>query len=147
MPLYGGLPTASNLEQMLKSGFFIWAAGIEDTFITEPSKRTGRTLDEYEPRINAWYAGMLGWWPPHKRGWRGFAQVLVSLARAVCLTHRAIKEVDDDLVCVHVDPADLYFTKDPGLQEEAKLRQSIVFLARDLVSGHVDRDHPLWPWL
>src|SRR5438874_12789680 len=48
MPLYGGLPTASNLEQMLKPGVFIWAAGIEDTFITEPNKRTGRTLDEYE---------------------------------------------------------------------------------------------------
>src|SRR2546421_6975385 len=27
---------------------FIWATGIEDTFIVEPHPRTGRTLDEYE---------------------------------------------------------------------------------------------------
>ena len=29
------------------SAGFIWAAGIEDTFIIEPNRRTGRTLDEY----------------------------------------------------------------------------------------------------
>lgn len=29
-------------------GRFAWAVGIEDTFISEPSRRTGRTLDEYE---------------------------------------------------------------------------------------------------
>jgi|DewCreStandDraft_5_1066085.scaffolds.fasta_scaffold00194_21 beta-glucosidase len=27
---------------------FIWATGIEDTFVTQPHPRTGRTLDEYE---------------------------------------------------------------------------------------------------
>ena len=27
---------------------FLWATGIEDTFITEPDPGTGRTLDEYE---------------------------------------------------------------------------------------------------
>ena len=26
-----------------------------------------------EPRITAWYCGKLGWWPPYRRGWRGFA--------------------------------------------------------------------------
>jgi beta-glucosidase len=32
----------------LKADAFHWLAGIEDTFITAPSPRTGRTLDEYE---------------------------------------------------------------------------------------------------
>src|SRR5687768_15588450 len=27
---------------------FLWATGIEDTFIQDPSPRTGRTLEEYE---------------------------------------------------------------------------------------------------
>lgn len=254
MPLYGGLPKRSDLSQLLKPDVFLWATGIEDTFITEPSKRTGRSLDEYEltghymrwredldliaslgvpcarygipwfkvqpepdrwdwswpdqtfdhmlkagvepivdlvhygvpswlgkglldeefpermaeygarvaerykgrirwytplnePRINAWYAGMLGWWPPYKRGWRGFAQVLVSVARAVCLTHRALKEVDDQIVCLHVDPADLYFTRDPSLKGEVQMRQQVVFLALDLITGRINRDHALWPWL
>ena len=254
MPLYGGLPQAANLDTLLQPDVFLWATGIEDTFIIEPNKRTGRILDEYEltdhyerwredialmaslgvpcarygipwyriqptpdtwdwswpdqtidlmlrrgiepivdlvhygvpawlsrglvdvefpsrmaeyaarvaerykgrlrwytplnePRVNAWYAGMLGWWPPHMRGWRGFSRVLVSLARAVCLTHRALKEVDDQIVCVHVEPADLYFTNDPSLQAEVEMRQRAVFLALDLITGRVDREHPLWQWL
>lgn len=250
----GGLPAASRLHTLLQPDTFLWATGIEDTFIVEPSKKTGRILDEYEltghydrwqedislmatlgvrcarygipwfrvqptantwdwtwpdqtfeamlvrgiepivdlvhygvppwiegglldpdfpermagygarvaerykgrllwytplnePRINAWYAGMLGWWPPHKRGWKGFTKILLSIARAVCLTHRALKEVDPEIVCVHVDPADLYFTKDPGLQDEVDMRQQAVFLALDLAMGRVDHEHPLWNWL
>jgi len=27
---------------------FLWAVGIEDTFIIQPHRRTGRLLDEYE---------------------------------------------------------------------------------------------------
>jgi beta-glucosidase len=41
------------LRQSLLSGLtapdaFLWATGIEDTFITAPWPKTGRTLDEYE---------------------------------------------------------------------------------------------------
>ncbi|MEA2554489.1 MAG: beta-glucosidase [Fimbriimonadaceae bacterium] len=254
MPFYGGLPKRSNLDDLLQPDVFLWATGIEDTFITDPSKRTGRILDEYEltghydrwredldlmaslgvsaarygipwyrvqpspdrwdwtwpdqtfdhmmkrgvepivdlvhygvpswlegglldhdypsrmaeygarvaeryrgrirwytplnePRINAWYSGMIGWWPPYRRGWKGFAQVLFSIARAVSLTHRALKEVDPEITCVHVDPADLYFTRDPSLEQETAFRQELVFLALDLISGRVDSKHPLWSWL
>ena len=38
-----------------------------------------------EPRITAWYCGKLGWWPPYRRGWRGFVAVML----AVCPWHRA----------------------------------------------------------
>ena len=248
------LPKKSELDGWMQPNTFLWATGIEDTFIIEPNTRTGRTLDEYEltghysrwredislmaslgvscarygipwyrvqpeidkwdwswpdqtfelmldkgvdpivdlvhygvpswlsgglfdpdfplrmaeyaahvaerykgrlhwytplnePRINAWYAGMLGWWPPHKRGWRGFARVLLSIARAICLTHRALKSVDKEIVCVHVDPADLYFTLDPSLNQEVEMRQEIVFLALDLITGRVNAQHALWSWL
>ena len=40
--------TRSNLERLVDPGSFQWLAGIEDTFITAPSPKTGRTLDEYE---------------------------------------------------------------------------------------------------
>jgi beta-glucosidase/6-phospho-beta-glucosidase/beta-galactosidase len=40
--------TRSNLARCTAPDAFLWAAGIEDTFITAPSPRTGRTLDEYE---------------------------------------------------------------------------------------------------
>src|SRR4051794_31990537 len=48
MPLYGGLPKRSDLDRILQPDTFLWATGIEDTFITEPSKKTGRSLDEYK---------------------------------------------------------------------------------------------------
>lgn len=38
----------STLSQLLAPAAFQWLAGIEDTFITAPSPKTGRTLDEYE---------------------------------------------------------------------------------------------------
>lgn len=42
------LPGASELGRLTAPDSFLWAVGIEDTFITAPHARTGRTLDEYE---------------------------------------------------------------------------------------------------
>jgi beta-glucosidase len=38
----------STLDRLVAPDAFEWLAGIEDTFITAPSPKTGRTLDEYE---------------------------------------------------------------------------------------------------
>ena len=38
----------SQLGNLVSSNLFLWCTGIEDTFITAPSEKTGRTLDEYE---------------------------------------------------------------------------------------------------
>lgn len=38
----------SELHRLREPGYFFWAAGIEDTFITAPHAATGRILDEYE---------------------------------------------------------------------------------------------------
>jgi beta-glucosidase/6-phospho-beta-glucosidase/beta-galactosidase len=40
--------TRSTLDDLTNADSFQWLAGIEDTFITAPSPKTGRTLDEYE---------------------------------------------------------------------------------------------------
>jgi beta-glucosidase/6-phospho-beta-glucosidase/beta-galactosidase len=39
--------TRSSLARLVEPHAFQWLAGIEDTFITAPSPRTGRSLDEY----------------------------------------------------------------------------------------------------
>jgi beta-glucosidase len=103
-----------------------------------------------EPRVNAWYAGRLGWWPPYARSWRGFARVLAQLCRGICRTQQAVAQAEPDAVFVHVDATDLYAAADAGdphLVEEASLRQVIVFLALDLVQGRVGAGHPLAAWL
>ncbi len=100
-----------------------------------------------EPRITAWYCGRLGWWPPFKRGWRGFVELMLAICRGIVQTAEALRGVDPEIVLVHVDATDLYSTRDPMLRAEAERRQQIVFLALDLISGRVDAAHPLYDWL
>jgi beta-glucosidase len=244
----------SNLDRLTAPDFFLWATGIEDTFITEPWPKTGRTLDEYEltghylrwpedleliqqlglratrygvpwhriqptrnqwdwtfpdqtlgcliemgiepivdlvhyglprwiegaflnpdfpkymaeyaarlaerfhgrihaytplnePRVTAWYCGKLGWWPPFRRGWGGFVDVMLGVCRGIVSTVEALRDVDPEILCVHVDATDLYESNDESLDEEVFRRQEIVFLALDLVSGRVNEKHSLWNWL
>jgi len=246
--------TKSRLSALTNPDAFFWATGVEDTFITDPWPRTGRTLDEYEltehyarwredldliravgvktarygipwhrtnpapgvwdwtwadqtleflldlgidpivdlvhyglplwiedaflnpqfpslmseyagrlaerfhdrihlytplnePRITAWYCGKLGWWPPKRRGWRGFVEVMLALCRGIILTVERLHEVDNEIVPVHVDATDLYETDDSWLEDEVVRRQELVFLALDLVSGRIDSAHPLRSWL
>jgi beta-glucosidase/6-phospho-beta-glucosidase/beta-galactosidase len=100
-----------------------------------------------EPRVNAWYAGRLGWWPPYRRSLAGFAQILAALARGIVATQQAIAEIESQAVFVHVDATDLYRTQDASLVEETTLRQELVFCALDLVQGRVDEGHALHGWL
>lgn len=248
------LPRRSQLDASATAGDAFWAAGIEDTFITTPHPRTGRTLDEYEltdhyrrwaedidlmaelgvgaaryglpwhrlqpdrrswswehadgpverlleygiapqidlvhyglpawieggfldpdyprhvaeyaarvaeryrgrvhwytplnePRITAWYCGRIGWWPPFERSLGGFVRVMLAVCRGIKATTRALHDVDPEIVDYHVDATDLFTTTDPALADEARLRQHLVFLALDLITGAVDGRHPLRPWL
>lgn len=243
-----------SLGQTVEQGGFVWLTGIEDTFITAPHPKTGRTLDEYEltdhyvrwqsdlglmaelgvgaarygipwhlvnpgpgqwdfswaerpierllelgiepvvdlvhygvpswipdaflnpdyelrveeyaarvaarfgdrvraytplnePRITAWYAGKLGFWPPFRRGWSGFVQVSTALARGIVRTTRAIESQVKDATIVHVDAGDVYVPSSEEHREEAELRQLVGFLTLDLVSGRVNEAHPLFRFL
>ena len=100
-----------------------------------------------EPRVTAWYCGKLGWWPPHRRGWRGFLEVMTGVCKGIVETSKALRAVDSENICVHVDATDLYESADPSLDDEVARRQEIVFLALDLVSGRVNESHSLWNWL
>lgn len=100
-----------------------------------------------EPRIAAWYAGMLGWWPPNRRGWRGFLAVLLAAARGLAASIAALRSAAPALAILHVDASDLYVAAEPALEREAALRQALVFLVLDLLDGRVDAQHLLHPWL
>lgn len=100
-----------------------------------------------EPRITAWYCGRLGWWPPFRRGWRGFVAVMEGACRGIVETVHALRAVDPDILIAHVDATDLHRAEDPSLEAEARQRQDLVFLPLDLVSGRVDAAHPLLGWL
>jgi beta-glucosidase/6-phospho-beta-glucosidase/beta-galactosidase len=100
-----------------------------------------------EPRITAWYCGKLGWWPPGRRGWRGFVSVMLAACKGIVRTVEAQRAVDPQIVHVHVDATDLYEAAVPELAPEAARRQELVFLALDLISGRVRTGHALHAWL
>jgi beta-glucosidase len=100
-----------------------------------------------EPRITAWYCGRIGWWPPFQHGWRGFVAVMLGVCRGIVEAVHALRAVDPDILIAHVDATDLYRSDVESLRDEAEHRQEIVFLALDLVSGRIRREHRLWPWL
>ncbi len=100
-----------------------------------------------EPRVTAWYCGKLGWWPPFRRCWRGFLEVLAGACKGIVDTAKVLKEVDDENVIVPVDATDLYESSDPELAGEVARRQEIVFLALDLITGRISPEHSLYDWL
>jgi len=100
-----------------------------------------------EPRITAWYCGRLGWWPPHRLGWRGFVAVMLAACRGIVQTVHALRAVDPEILIAHVDATDLFIAEEPMFTAEAGHRQDIVFLALDLVSGRIRPGHNLWGWL
>jgi hypothetical protein len=72
---------------------------------------------------------------------------MLRACRGIVETVHALRSVDHDILIAHVDATDLYVVDDPSLNDEARHRQDIVFLALDLVSGRVDARHALWSWL
>ena len=95
-------------------------------------------------------------------------QVMLGVCRGIVQTVEALGEIDPEILCVHVDATDLYETdrsadilsagritrtttrgqdvRAPVL-DEVHRRQEIVFLALDLISGRVNEQHELTPWL
>lgn len=100
-----------------------------------------------EPRITSWYCGKIAWWPPFRRGWRGFMDVMLGIAKGVVLTDLALDSVDSEIVRMHVDATDIYEAQDASMESLARLYQDIVFLALDLVTARVTPEHPLWNWM
>ncbi len=159
------------LERLLASGVdpivdlvhyglppWIESAYLDQSFPQRMAEYAARTAERFkgrihlwtplnEPRITAWYCGKLGWWPPFQRGWSGFLRVIAGVCKGIVHTVRALRKVDAENCCAHVDATDLYESNDPGLGGEVRRRQEIVFLALDLVSGRVNERHYLWEWL
>ena len=100
-----------------------------------------------EPLMNALWCGKRGLWPPYLRGDGGYTRIMMQLARGIVRTVEAIKSVDPRALMVHVEAAGLIRAEVPELQMLAQESQAQIFLSYDLVSGRVDPDHLLYPWL
>jgi hypothetical protein len=100
-----------------------------------------------EPLVLALFSGDFGFWPPHSRKWKGYMPVLTRIVQAVSRSIRAIRRTDPQATVLHCDNVENYKTRDPSLQLEVRRRNLRRFLAMDMLTGRLDRNHPLFPWV
>lgn len=99
-----------------------------------------------EPVVHALFCGEYGYWPPYLQGADGFTRIAINLAQGFVSTQRAILDaVGAAATFVHVDAAMGFVGDDtaPEHRVEATRLRHQVHLIEDLVTGRVDRDHPL----
>ena len=100
-----------------------------------------------EPLVSALFSGDFGFWPPHARKWRGYMPVLSRIVQAVSRGIRAIRRAQPEATVLHVDAAEAYKTRDKQLRAEVTRRNLRRFVVMDLMTGRVDKHHPLFGWL
>lgn len=98
-----------------------------------------------EPVVNAEWCGQNGAWPPYLTGQDGFVKVIVALARGMVRTQQEIASVHPEATFVHVDAGFLYDGETSPLPRE--LLEERRFVALDLITGRVDADSPIRPYL
>jgi beta-glucosidase/6-phospho-beta-glucosidase/beta-galactosidase/glycosyltransferase involved in cell wall biosynthesis len=100
-----------------------------------------------EPLVSALFSGDFGFWPPHGRKWRGYMPVLSRIVQAVSRGIRAIRRVMPEANILHVDNVESFKTRHQPLEIEVRRRNLRRFLVLDLLTGRVNKDHPLFIWL
>lgn len=100
-----------------------------------------------EPLVSALFSGDFGFWPPHSRKWRGYMPVLSRIVQATSRGIRAIRQADPEATVLLCDAAENFKTRSPALEMEARRRNLRRFIVMDLLTGRVDRHHPLFSWL
>jgi beta-glucosidase len=114
-------------------------------------ERYGRYLRYYtplnEPIVTALMCGMRGQWPPYCRGDEGYLEVAIGLAKGIVTTVRAIQQVDPHAIMVHVEAAGLTRAARNDLEPLAAQHRHRGYLFFDLLTGRVDREHPLYGWM
>jgi dTDP-4-dehydrorhamnose reductase len=99
-----------------------------------------------EPLTTARFSGLYGHWYPHERSDRAFVRALLNQCGAVRAAMRAIREVQPGARLVQTEDIGTVFAT-PRLAYQAGFENARRFLSLDLLTGRVDRLHPLWRWL
>ena len=100
-----------------------------------------------EPLVSALFSGDFGFWPPHSRKWRGYMPVLTRIVQGLNRSIRAIRRAMPEATIIHVDAAEAYKTREKKLAAEVQRRNLRRFVVMDLLTGRVDKHHPLFSWL
>lgn len=100
-----------------------------------------------EPLPTALLCTDMGAWYPARRGMDVFFQMLLNIARAICLSTAALREARPTARIIHIDTAEGHGALDAESEEFAWLLNQRRFLVHDLILGRVDEAHPLFAHL
>ena len=99
-----------------------------------------------EPLTTARFSALYGHWYPHARDDLSFARALLTQCRAVVLATEAVREVRPDAELVQTEDLGKAFAT-PRLTRQAELENERRWLSLDLLTGTLDPDGRMWPWL
>ena len=99
-----------------------------------------------EPLTTARFCGLYGHWFPHGNSDAVFVRVLLNECRAIVLAMREIRRVNSAAQLIQTEDLGRIFST-PALCEQAQFESERRWLAFDLVSGRVGREHALWSYL
>ena len=110
-----------------------------------------------EPLITAFFCGDVGLWPPHGHGLMSYTTILSRVSQALSRSIRALRETMPDVEIVLCDALEFARAKpdscgeNPDLlkriEEDVLLRNHRRHVVLDLITGRVDAEHQLRPWL
>ena len=99
-----------------------------------------------EPLTTARFSGLYGLWYPHGRDSRMFARALLNEARATVLAMEGIRRINPQAKLLQTDDLGRTFST-PQLRYQADFENERRWLTWDLLSGRVDRQHPMRSYL
>ncbi|GGE28583.1 hypothetical protein GCM10007276_02170 [Agaricicola taiwanensis] len=144
-----------NLDPIL--GLIHHGSGPRYTSLLDPgfpellARHAGRVAERYswvrhftpvnEPLTTARFSALYGYWYPHRRDLRSFMRAFINQCRGVVLAMKAIREVIPDARLIQTEDLGKTFST-PKLQYQADYENNRRWLAFDLLTGRVDREHP-----
>ena len=96
-----------------------------------------------EPLTTARFSALYGHWYPHAHDEGAFLSALLNQIDAVRLSMREIRKVNSDARLIQTEDLGFTFATDP-LAEQAEFENERRWLAWDLLTGKVGRDHYFW---
>jgi dTDP-4-dehydrorhamnose reductase len=107
-------------------------------------------LEDYtpvnEPLTTARFSALYGHWYPHRSDTRAFIQALLHQVQAIARGMRAIRAVNPAARLVQTEDGGRVYSSG-RLAHQAEFENQRRWLTFDLLSGHVNPDHPLREWL
>ncbi len=95
-----------------------------------------------EPLTTARFSTLYGHWYPHARDDRAFAAAMLNQCRAIVLAMRVIRDVQPAAQLIQTEDVGKTYST-PALAYQAEFDNVRRWLTFDLLSGRVDRQHPI----